>query len=94
MDVTFSKRDVYFSLKISSSSLEGENEIEEQNWMVLLPDSSDMASIDAGCNSTALDHGIPNQVVQQNNKGPHSSTSTVPTNISLSDDILEVCINS
>jgi len=92
MDVTFSETEMYFSPELSSFSLQGENKVEEQNWMLLLPDNSGTNSDNTWLSSTTLDQGILNQTVQQESEESPSPVPLVPTNNVPSDDVPEVCV--
>lgn len=56
MDVTFYKTKRYFSPKIFSSSLQGQDKVEEKNWMVLLHNNGGINSNNAWKISTTLSH--------------------------------------
>ncbi|KAH0737627.1 hypothetical protein KY290_036332 [Solanum tuberosum] len=67
----------------------GENKVEEQNWMLLLPDNSGTNSDNTWLSSTTLDQGILNQTVQQESEESPSPVPLVPTNNVPSDDVPE-----
>ncbi|KAG5585134.1 hypothetical protein H5410_045568 [Solanum commersonii] len=83
-----------FVLSLSNNLLsvsQGENNVEEQNWMLLLPDNSGTNSFNIWLSSTTLDQGILNQTVQQESEESPSPVPLVPTN-NVPSDVPEVSV--